>query len=269
MKILVFIFKALFAATIGYTLYAWDNFTYKKATTTIDSSLTMEEVWQEYKEYWLKHEPKMTAPETCTPHTEEEIVKLEDILNVKLPKDLKTSFRTVNHQSKKCDDNLAHSWFGSKTGVSLSTPKEMVVMDRSAFYNAYVSNASYYIYDGKITPYNEKNKNWENQFLLIADKYSLFFFIDLREGIGSEYGQVIAYLDTSEGIKNEGKPRPDLLSKLDHYTPNPNNSFNNFVFIAKDYKTFMQLMLEEIKENGELKDRYLTNLFNLPADYFW
>jgi len=269
MKILVFIFKALFAATVGYAIYAWDNFTYTKATTQIDHSLTMEEVLQEYKEYWLTHEPKMTAPDTCIPHTEEEIIKIESAFKLKLPEDLKISFKTINHQSKKCDDNLAHSWFGSKTGISLSTPSVIFNKGRSVFHDVYVSNASYYIYDGKITPYNEKNKNWENQLVLIADKYSLYFFIDLREGIGSEYGQVIAYLHTSEGMKNEGKPRADLLKKLNNYTPNPNNSFNNFVFIAKDYKTFMQLMFEEIKENGELKDRYLTNLFDLKADYFW
>ena len=110
---------------------------------------------------------------------------------------------------------------------------------------------------------------WKNKLLPIVSKYNIMIFIDLREDIGNEYGQVVAYLHTEEGIKYEGRPRVDLLEKLNNYTPNPNNSFNNFVFVAKDYKTFMQLMLEEIKENGELKDRYLTNLFNLKADYFW
>ena len=269
MKYILLVIKALFAATVGYAIYAWDNFTYTKATTVIDNTLTMEEVWEEYKEYWLKHEPNMTAPETCTPHTEEEISKLEYVFRITLPEDLKISFKTVNHLSKKCDDNLVHSWFGSKTGISLSTPSEILNEGRSLFHDVYVPNASYNIYNGKITPFNEANKNWENHLVLIADKYNLYFFIDLREGIGSEYGQVIAYLDTFEGTKSEGKPRADLLAKLKNYTPNPNNSFNNFVFVAKDYKTFMQLMLEEIKENGELKDRYLTNLFDLKADYFW
>jgi cell wall assembly regulator SMI1 len=269
MKVLILIFKAIFAATVGYAIYAWDNFTYTKATTSIDSSLSMEEVWEEYKVYWLKHEPNMTAPETCLPHTEEEIIKLEDTLNIKLPEDLKISFKTVNHSSKKCDDNLFHSWFGSKTGISLFSPKEMIYKDKSAFYNVYVDSATYTIYDGEITPYPEKNGKWINKLVPIVHKYDITIFMDLRENIGDEYGQIVAYMPTFEGMKNEGKPRDDLLKKLTNYTPNPNNSFNNFVFIAKDYKTFMQLMLEEIKENGEIKDRYFTNLFNLKEDYFW
>jgi hypothetical protein len=94
-------------------------------------------------------------------------------------------------------------------------------------------------------------------------------FIDLREDIGNEHGQIVAYLHTEEGMKNEGKPKTNLLVQLKDYKSSPNNSFNNFVFVAKDYKTFMQLILEEIKQNGEVKDRYFTNLFNLKADYFW
>lgn len=267
MKYILLVIKALFAATIGYAIYTWDNFTYTKATTAIDNTLTMEEVWEEYKEYWLKHEPNMTAPETCIPHTEEEILEVEHILDVKLPEDLRTSFKTVNHQSKKCDDNLVHSWFGSKTGVSLSIPSDMIDKDKNSLQSIDLFAADYNIYDGQITPY--KSRQWPKKWILIADKYDVTFFIDLREGIGSEYGQIIAFLHTFEGTKSEGKPRADLLAKLKNYTPNPNNSFNNFVFLAKDYKTFMQLMLEEIKENGELKDRYLTNLFDLKADYFW
>jgi len=253
-------------AIVGYTVCTWDNLTYTKATAPINSSLTMEEVWQEYKEYWLKHEPKMTAPETCTPHTEEEIVKLEHILDVKLPEDLKTSFRTVNHSSKKCDDNLVHSWFGSKTGVRLSIPSDIIDKNNNSLQTIDLFGTDYNIYDGQITPYDVIPRQWPNKWVLIADKYDVVFFIDLRDNIGDEYGQVLAYMNTFEiGTK----PPKHLLKNLNNYTPNPNNSFNHFVFIAKDYKTFMQLMLEEIKENGELKDRYFTNLFDLPMNYFW
>lgn len=267
MKILVFIFKALFGATVGYIIYIWDNFTYKKATTDIDSTLTIKEVWQEYKEYWLKHEPKTTAPETCIPCTEKEILKLEHVLDVKLPEDLRISFKSVNHHSKKCDDNLTHSWFGSKTGVSLSTPSDMIDKNSNSLQSIDLLSADYNIYDGKITPYDPKQGL--KKCILIASKYDVIFFMDLRENIGNEYGQIIAFIQTFEGANMEGRARIDLLHKLSDYTPNPNNSFNNFVFVAKDYKTFMQIMLEEIKQNGELKDRYFTNLFGLKADYFW
>jgi len=266
MKYIILTLKALFLAIVGYLIYSWDNFTYIKGSTEINTSFTMEEVWQEYKEYWLKNEPTMTAPDTCTPHTEEEIRKLENILKLKLPEDLKISFKTVNHLSKKCDDNLVHSWFGSKTGVSLSTPFDIIDNDNNSLQTIDLFGTDYNIYDGQITPYDERLKQWPNEWILIADKYDVIFFIDLRDNIGDEYGQVIAYMNTFE-IGN--KPPKHLLKKLNNYTSNPNNYFNHFVFIAKDYKTFMQLMLEEIRANGKLKDRYLTNLFHLPADYFW
>ena len=105
--------------------------------------------------------------------------------------------------------------------------------------------------------------------LSILTQNNLIIFIDLREGIGEEYGQVLAYLSTYEGGKNGIKPPEYLLKNLNNYKPNTNNVFNNFVFIAKDYKEFMQLMMEEIKANKKLKDRYFTKLFDLPYFYFW
>lgn len=261
--------KALFLAIAGYVMYSWDNFTYTKASENIDKSLSMKNVWGEYKEYWLEHEPNMTAPNTCTPHSEDKISKLEDFLSFKLPEDLKTSFRTVNHFSKKCDDDLVHSWFGSKTGIELYTPTNILTESKNMQKHIQFSKRDYKIYNGNIEHLSNSETNWPRDWVPIFSKYDITFFIDLRNDIKSGHGQIIGYLHTFEGLKNEGKPPNNLLEKLDNYHANPNNSFHNFVFVAKDYKTFMQFMLEEIKENGELKDRYLTNLFKLRADYFW
>lgn len=269
MKYLLLTFIALLLAILGYVIYSWDNFTYTKASENIDKSLSIKDVWSEYKEYWLKHEPNMTAPDTCIPHSEEEISKLEDFLRFKLPEDLKISFRTVNHSSKKCDDNLVHSWFGSKTDIELYTPTNILTESRNMQKQIQFSKSDYQVYDGNIKHLSNNETHWPRGWVPIISKYNITFFINLREKIGSGYGQVIGYLHTFEGLKNEGKPPKFLLEKLDNYHVDPNNSFHNFVFVAKDYKTFMQLMLEEIKENGELKDRYLTNLFNLKSDYFW
>jgi len=269
MKYLLLTLKALLLVVVGSIVYLWDNITYTQGATIVDTSKTMKQVWEEYKEYWLKHEPTMTEPSSCRPNTKQEVDALERSLSITLPSDFKTSLLFVKHGSKKCDDNLHHSWFGSKTGIELYETKTILSETISLRKHEELDIRDYNIYWNEITPIDKTLKTWSKQWLPIASKYDIVFFIDLREDIGKQYGQVLAFLPTTEGGKNGVKPPEHLLKQIDNYTPNPNNAYNNFVYIAPDYKTFMQLMLEEIKANGKLKDRYLTNLFNLPSFYFW
>ncbi|MCK5677654.1 MAG: SMI1/KNR4 family protein [Flavobacteriaceae bacterium] len=268
-KFIILTLKALIFAIIGSIAYLWDNITYKQGSPIVDSDKKIEEVWQEYREYWVDHEPMMTAPDTCNPNTEEEIEKLENLLDIKLPNDFRQSLKSVKHSNKKCDDNLSHSWFGSRTGILLYDVEDIIsdsLMLRK-YHEFYIDD--YNIYWNDITPFDSNRKYWLNEWIPILTQNNIIIFIDLREGIGDEYGQVLAYLATDEGGRGSVKAPEYLLKNLNNYTPNPNNRFNNFVFIAKDYKEFMQLMMEEIKANNKLKDRYFTKLFDLPYFYFW
>jgi hypothetical protein len=261
-KVFTFL-KVLLTIIIGIILYGWSSLTYKKGSIIIDSNLSIEEIWETYEKYWLINEPKMTTPKTCKPNTKQDIHVLEESLGYKLPIDLKKSLQIVNHSSKKCDDDKYHSWFGSKTGIFFYSALELLANNN---HDIDLQIADYSIYEKGIIPYKGKDiflKEW----LVIASNLNIYIFLDLRNNIGNQYGQVLAYLPTSE--HNGIKYSDEIIQKLENYIPDPNNSYNNFIFIAQDYKTFLQLMLEEIKSNGEVKNRYFTNLFNLPIQYFW
>jgi len=263
-KILLMMFVLL---VIAIALWLWKHYSYTAGYKNIDHNKSIETVWQEYRAYWLKHEPTMTAPATCQANSHEEVEALEKVLEVQLPDDLKKSLQLVDHRRKKCDDNLVHSWFGSRTGISLYDVERLKIINLDMQKNPSFHDRDYNAYWGDIAPVT--GRYWPKEWLVIAGKYNVLIFIDLRKNIGNQYGQVLAYMTTYEGGKNAVLPPKEVLAKIPNYYPDSNNAFNNFVFVANDYNGFMQLMLEEIKANGELKDRYFLHLFNLPLHYFW
>ena len=216
-------------------------------TVHFDRNMDIEAVWQEYFNYWKKHEPDMTEP--CPGESKEAVDTLEKTLGVTLPEDFKKSLQFTYHGRKKCSDNLDHSWFGSRTGVSFYDTK------RIGDYSAQNSLDSFSINDGRTTnryfgnvkPYVE-GKRWPKAWVMIAYKNGTAICLDLRKDIGDQYGQVIAiYL----GVNDKD-----------------DNWFNHIAFVAKDYKEFMILALEEIYLHRGLNDDFFRKIAHLPKDYW-
>ncbi len=212
--------------------------------------MNIEEIWKLYFEYWKVHEPDMTEP--CPGESSENILKLEQQLNLILPEDLKKSLSLTDHSSKKCD-GLSHSWFGSRTGVSLFSSKEIFdwhneVMPYFDFYDESLTN-NYY---GDIIPYTDGEK-WPKEWLVIFDIHGICVFIDLRPNIGNQKGRILA---ASLGVEDEN-----------------NIWYNHIVYVANSYTEFMQIMFEQIKNtqgNDEYTryDDYFRNLLHLPNNYY-
>jgi len=211
--------------------------------------MTIHDIWNEYITYWSTTEPSMTNPKSCKPQTQNEIAVLEKNLNIKLPKDFYISLQTVDHNSKKCDDNRMHSWFGSTTGIVLFNTKE--IWNHYKMLLSYVDineegvNNKYF---GDIKPYTESEK-WSKEWIPLLAHNGITFCLDLRSNIGEQYGQVLAVYP---GI---------ALGK------NGNEWYNYIVFIAKDYKEFMKKMIDDIKSENGLTNDYFRKLMHLPSNY--
>ena len=217
-------------------------------TVHFDRNMDIEAVWQEYFNYWKKHEPDMTEP--CPGESKEAVDTLEKTLGVTLPEDFRRSLQFTYHGRKKCSDNLDHSWFGSRTGVSFYDTKEVLedLKQRTEknWFDIIEENVENR-YFGGVKPYT-KGTRWPKEWVIIAYKNGVSICLDLRKDAGDKYGQIIA---VKQGICDAN-----------------DNWFNHIAFVAKDYKEFMILALEEIYLHRGLNDDFFRKIAHLPKDYW-
>lgn len=203
--------------------------------------MTIGQVWQAYTEYWLKHEPDMTDP--CLGESKEEVEKTEEKLNIKFPEEFKESLQLTFHRTKKCD-GYDHSWFGSRTGIQLYWC-DFIVQMKDVLVEMDVINDYENIYFDDIAPYN--GDIWPCEWIPIAQKSGIFFFLDLRKNIGEQYGQVLAVIF---GIEDEN-----------------GNWISHFVRVGHSFGDFLEQALVEVKKNQGLYEDYFLKLMHLPEDY--
>lgn len=206
--------------------------------------MSIDDIWEAYKDYWLEHEPDMTEP--CSGESKESVEKLEKQLGVHLPEDFKKSLQITLHRTKKCDGH-DHSWFGSKTGVNLFGCKTIwdVYVDYIEVQDLMEDDEEKRYLSKKISPY--EGETWPKEWVPIAERHGITFFLDLRQEIGDHYGNVLAV-------------------KLNCEDDN-GNWYIPFAYVAESFTDFLIRELEEVKKTKGLYDEYFLKLMNLPDNY--
>ena len=191
--------------------------------------MRIEKIWDELYIFWKQIDNQTLK---INAKSSEDIVKLEQILNIELPIEFKTSLSYVCHSARnKMDD----SWFGNYIETNFLTINEIEEEYQECIN---VIDEVENIYTGDILTYDRED--WSKYWIPILTRMDIdiIIFIDLRENIGKQYGQILLY-------------QPNIEIEDGHWV-------NHISYIASSYTQFMEQMLTEIKSTKGIKEKYFA-----------
>lgn len=191
--------------------------------------MTVTENWDRLKNYW-QIKLKVSSIK-CNGATDEEIAELEMKLQLKLPQSYIDSLKICNQSYFSVEEGSRYAWFGAP-----SRPLSIrdVIFTANDLPQYYVGMKFEDIYGDIVEP----ESKWPDGWVPILGAFQYFGMIDLRPGIGDQYGQV-------------------LLS-------DPVNG--KLTVWAKSYEEFFNIAVNTVIKSGGISERYYEKKLHLSHD---